>query len=230
MRLGIIPARSGSKRIPNKNIKIFFGRPLIAYPIRAAIESGLFDRVIVSTDSDEIAEIARSEGAEVPFLRPAELSDDFTPTIPVIKHAVNWFINNDLPVEYCCCIYANPFVTSINLAASYQLLVEKDATSVIPVTTFPFPIFRGVKLNALGALEFLFPEKSLTRTQDLEEAYHDAGQFYWWKTKKLMATEDIAWLQRVERYPLIIPRSQVQDLDNLEDWIVAEKLFGLIDT
>jgi pseudaminic acid cytidylyltransferase len=225
MTVALIPARGGSKRIPNKNIKPFAGRPLISYPIRAAMEAGLFDRIVVSTDSPKIADIARQEGAEVPFMRPPELSDDFTPTIPVIKHAIDWLNGHGCQVQYCCCIYANPFVTGANLVAAFEQLKQKRATSVIPVTTFPFPIFRGVKLNELGAVEFIFPEKSLTRTQDLDEAYHDAGQFYWWNCEQLMATQEVARLQMMNRFPLIIPRSQVQDLDTPEDWIVAEKLY-----
>lgn len=226
LKVAIIPARGGSKRISGKNIKLFAGKPLISYPIRAARESGLFDRIIVSTDSPEIAEIAVKEGAEVPFIRPPDLADDFTPTIPVIKHAIRWLNSNNCSVDYCCCIYANPFITAGNLAAAFELLEEKRATSVIPVTTFPFPIYRSVKINDQGALEFIFPEKSLTRTQDLEEAFHDAGQFYWWNCETLMATEEIARLQKMNRFPLVIPRSQVQDLDTPEDWVVAESLFN----
>ncbi len=225
IRIAIIPARGGSKRILNKNIKLFEGKPLIAYPVRAAKDSGLFDRIIVSTDSPDIAEIARDEGAEVPFLRPPELADDFTPTIPVIKHAVRWLNANNCSVEYCCCIYANPFVVGENLVAAFKLLEEKRATSVIPVTTFPFPIFRSVKINDNGRVEFIFPDKSLTRTQDLDEAFHDAGQFYWWNCEALMATEQVSQLQQVNRYPLVLPRHKVQDLDTPEDWIIAEKLY-----
>lgn len=226
MTVAMIPARGGSKRIPNKNIKLFAGKPLISYPIKAAIDAGLFDRIIVSTDSAEIADIAQRAGAEVPFIRPPELSDDFTPTIPVIKHAINWLNSKGDQVQYCCCIYANPFVIAGNLKAAFAQLKEKRATSVIPVTTFPFPIFRGVKINEQGGVEFIFPEMSLTRTQDLEEAYHDAGQFYWWNCEQLMTIEEISSLQKTNRYPLVIPRSHVQDLDTLEDWDVAEKLYS----
>jgi pseudaminic acid cytidylyltransferase len=225
MKLALIPARGGSKRISGKNIKIFAGKPLITYPIQAAIDSGLFDKIIVTTDSDEIASVALMAGAEIPFMRPPELSDDFTPTIPVIKHAIKWFNSNSIDVKSCCCIYANPFVTGANLVAAYKVLEEKQATSVIPITTYEFPIFRSVKINLRGAVEFVFPDMSLTRTQDLEEAFHDAGQFYWWDVEKLMATEQISQLQQLNRFPLVIPRSEVQDLDTPEDWIVAEKLY-----
>jgi pseudaminic acid cytidylyltransferase len=226
MKVAIIPARGGSKRIPKKNIRPFAGKPLIAYPIQAALDAGIFDRVIVTTDSDEIAEVARKLGAEVPFKRPAELSDDFTPTIPVIKHAIKWLNDRESHIEYCCCIYSNPFVTAQNLKAAYDLLLAKDATSVIPVTTFPFTIYRSVRVNESGVLEFVFPDKSLTRSQDLEEAYHDAGQFYWWDSDKLMMTKNVSDLQKKNRYPLIIPRSQVQDIDCIEDWEEAERLFS----
>lgn len=226
MKVALIPARGGSKRIPNKNIKLFAGRPLITYPIKAAIDSGLFDKIIVSTDSNEIAEIAHKEGAEIPFIRPPELADDFTPTIPVIKHALRWLDSNNCNVKYCCCIYANPFVTGENLVAAFNLLKKEQATSVMPVTTYPVSIYNSVKISKQGTVEFIFPEKSLTRTQDLDEAFHDAGQFYWWNCEILMATEQLSQLQQINRYPLVIPRRQVQDLDTPEDWIVAERLYS----
>lgn len=225
MKVAIIPARGGSKRIPDKNIRLFSGKSLIQYAIDAALSSELFDRIIVTTDSTQIAEIARKAGAEVPFLRPPELSDDFTPTIPVIKHAIEWLNGKDYRVTYCCCIYANPFVTAKNLVSAFELLKQKNATSVLPVTTFPFPIFRSVRINERGCVEFIFPEKSLTRTQDIGEAFHDAGQFYWWNCEQLMAVEQLSILQTLNRYPLVVPRHEVQDLDTPEDWIVAEKLF-----
>ncbi len=225
MKVAIIPVRGGSKRIPGKNIKLFSGKPLVTYPIQVALDSRLFDKVIVSTDSAEIAEIARKAGAEVPFVRPDNLSDDFTPTIPVLKHAVNWLDNNGFMVEYLCCLYANPFITTKNICGAYEILTSKDATSVIPVTTFPFPIYRSVKFNEKGEVIFIYPDFSLTRSQDLEEAYHDTGQFYWWDCKKFMATDDVPTLQRVNRYPLVIPRYMTQDLDTPEDWIMAEKLY-----
>lgn len=226
-KLAIIPVRSGSKRIPKKNIKLFLGKPLVYYAIDAAIKSKLFDKIIVSTDSEEIALISNQFGAETPFLRPKFLSDDITPTIPVIKHAISWFLENKFDFKYCCCIYANPFVTPINLIKAFEVMNNSYATSVVPVTSYPFSIYRSVRINDLGSIEFIFKDNSLVRSQDLDEAYHDAGQFYWWNVNDLMATEDISELQKRNRFPLIIPRNQVQDIDTLEDWDVAERLYNL---
>tara|TARA_B100000676_G_C17989875_1_gene794212 strand:+ start:618 stop:1319 length:702 start_codon:yes stop_codon:yes gene_type:complete len=226
MKVAIIPARGGSKRIPKKNIRSFFGEPLISYAIKAAIDTKFFDRIVVTTDSDEIAMVARNFGAETPFMRPLELSDDFSPTIPVIKHAVQWLNDNGPHVEYCCSIYPNPFISAKNIKEAYDLLLIKDATSVIPVTKFPFNIYRSLRINKNGLLEFVFPENSLTRSQDLEETYHDAGQFCWWKSDRLMKSENNSDLQQKNRFSIILPRHQVQDIDSLEDWATAEKLFN----
>lgn len=225
MKVAIIPARGGSKRIPKKNIRSFSGKPLISYAINAAIDTNIFDRIIVTTDSDEIAMVARKFGAETPFMRPLKLSDDFSPTIPVIKHAVQWLNDSGSHVEYCCCIYSNPFITSKNIKEAYDLLLIKDATSVLPVTNFPFNIFRSLRIDKNGLLEFVFPENSLSRSQDLEESYHDAGQFCWWNSDRLMKAENNSDLQQKNRFPIILPRDQVQDIDSLEDWTMAEKLF-----
>lgn len=227
MIVAIIPARGGSKRIKNKNIKSFFGQPLITYAIQAAKKAQLFDKIIVTTDSEEIAEVAKNEGADVPFMRPANLSDDYTPTIPVLKHAIKWLLEQNISIEYFCCIYANPFVTAENIIKGFNLLKEKDATSVVPVTTFSFPIFRGVMINENGQLEFVFPEKSVTRHQDLPEVYQDTGQFYWWNCKTFMEINEVEKLQKTNRYPLIIQRYIAQDLDKPEDWEIAEKLYRL---
>ena len=221
--VAIIPARGGSKRIPNKNIKMFAGRPLIVHSLDAAKKSMVFDRIIVSTDSSEIAEIAQKAGAEVPFMRPPELADDYTPTIPVLKHALNWLMSHNCMVEYFCCIYANPFITSKNLISAFDLLKEKQVTGVIPVTTFEFPIFRGIKISEDSSLEYIFPKYASSRSQDLHEAYHDVGQFYWWDCKKYMAAKEIAL---VDRIPYIIPRHLCQDIDTPEDWDIAEKLYN----
>lgn len=226
MKIALIPVRGGSKRIPNKNIRMFSGKPLLAYPIAAAKATGIFDRIIVSTDSREIADVATAEGAEVPFLRPAELANDHAPTIPVIKHALNWLSEHGAKAEYCCCIYANPFVTAANLAAAFAILREKQATSVVPMTTYPASIYVGMRINAKGGVEFIFPDMALKRSQDMEEAYHDVGQFYWWSCKDLMGTEEIGKLRELNRYPLLIPRSQAQDLNTPEDWDMAERLYG----
>ena len=220
--IAIIPARGGSKRIPNKNIKSFAGQPIISYSIKAAQDTDLFDRIIVSTDSEKIAKVAKTCGAEVPFMRPAKLADDYTPTVPVLKHAVNWLMSHNYIVEYFCCIYSNPFVTSENIMNAFKLIKEKKVSSVIPVTTFPFSIYRGFEINEKGVLEFIFPEHSLARSQDLSELYHDVGQFYWCDCKRIMAAKSIL---QPDTVPLIIPRHLSQDLDTLEDWEIAEKLY-----
>ena len=225
INVAIIPARGGSKRIPKKNIKLFAGKPLIAYSIEAAKASELFDRVIVSTDSAEIANVAKRVGAEVPFMRPSELSDDYTPTIQVLNHAINWLRENSVRVRYFCCIYSNPFVTINNITKAYEMLKEKNATSVLAVTSFPFPIFRGIRINDSGRVEAIFPDKFWSRSQDLPEAYHDTGQFYWWDCEAFLAAKDIKDLPLTNRHPLVIPRHQVQDIDTPEDWEVAEKMY-----
>ena len=222
MIVAIIPARGGSKRISNKNKKEFAGRPLIAHSISAANEAEIFDKVVVSTDSADIADIARKWGAEVPFMRPADLADDHTPTLPVIMHAIDWLMEHAISVEYFCCIYANPFVTVKNLLGAFYLLKDKQVSSVIPVTTFPFPILRGFKISEKGTLEFIWPEYALSRSQDLPEAYHDAGQFFWCDCKKVLVAKQIL---QSDSLPLIIPRYLSQDLDTPEDWEMAEKLY-----
>ncbi len=225
MKVAVIPARGGSKRIPRKNIKEFAGKPLIEYAIKAAKQSNVIDKVIVSTDDPEIAEIAKNAGAEVPFVRPAELSDDYTPTIPVLKHAVNWLFAHGYEIDCFCCIYPNPFITSKNLEDGYFLLKQKKACSIVPVTVYPVPIYFGVKIIEDGTMDFVFPERSMDRSQDMPEVYYDAGQFYWWDCKPFMDTEDMEQLRRNKRYPMFLPRYLVQDLDTLEDWDVAEKLY-----
>ena len=223
MIVAIIPARGGSKRIPNKNIKKFAGHPLITYSINTAVKTKMFDKIIVSTDSERIAEMVKSSGAEVPFIRPAELSDDYTPTVPVLKHAVSWLLKHEFSVDYFCCIYPNPFITAENIVKAFHLIKEKQVSSVIPVTTFSFPVFRGFKITKKGTLEFMFPEYASSRSQDLEETYHDVGQFYWCNSKKIMAAKRIL---QADSLPFIIPRHLSQDLDTPEDWETAEKLYN----
>src|SRR5690606_6657613 len=180
MMLAVIPARGGSKRIPRKNIRPFSGRPMIAWSISAALESGCFDKVIVSTDDGEVAEIARACGAETPFERPAELSDDHTGTIPVIAHAVDWYKRQGAEPRTVCCVYATaPFIQAADIVTGLGKLEEEGCDYVFPVTTFPFPIQRAIRIASSGRSEMFYPEYFSTRSQDLEEAYHDAGQFYW---------------------------------------------------
>ncbi|WP_131110556.1 pseudaminic acid cytidylyltransferase [Sulfuricystis thermophila] len=223
MRLAVIPARGGSKRIPRKNIRPFAGLPIIAWSIRAAIESRCFDRILVSTDDEEIAAVARAFGAETPFLRPRELADDHTGTIPVVAHAIDWQNEQSMPATEVCCIYATaPFVRAEDLQRGLQVLQESGAEYAFSVTTYPFPIQRAIRITADGRVEMLQPEHFHSRSQDLEEAWHDAGQFYWgraaaWLAGKPLFSHDAA--------PVPLPRHRVQDIDTLEDWERAEWLF-----
>ncbi|MDG6250730.1 pseudaminic acid cytidylyltransferase [Methanocalculus sp.] len=226
MRLAVIPARGGSKRIPRKNIKEFCGKPIIAWSIQATRESGCFDRIIVSTDDEEIAAVAREWGAEVPFMRPKELSDDYVGTIPVIRHAIEWFAEKSISFNHVCCIYATaPFVTSDDIRHGLEALKESGSDYAFSVTSYPFPIQRAIKITSDGWIEMFQPEHFSTRSQDLEEAYHDAGQFYWGRSE--------AWIQELPLFsgytiPIILPRYRVQDIDTPEDWISAEMMFRLL--
>ncbi|WP_299948341.1 pseudaminic acid cytidylyltransferase [uncultured Microbulbifer sp.] len=223
MKFAVIPARGGSKRIPRKNIKIFGGQPMIAWSIETARNSGCFDQVIVSTDDSEIAEIAVSYGAKVPFIRPAELSDDFTGTIPVVRHAIEWLQSQYVNIEYLCCIYATaPFLSVKDIDKGLQLLINSNANYVFSVTSYAFPIQRAVRMNDSGRIEMVYPKHFGTRSQDLERVYHDAGQFYWGKAK--------AWLEEKVIFssntiPICLPRYRVQDIDTPEDWERAEIMF-----
>ena len=226
MIIAVIPARGGSKRIPGKNTKMFCGKPIIQYAIDAASNAGVFDRIIVSTDSEEIGEVAERCGAEVPFRRPPELSDDHTTTVPVIRHAVECLASPKDPVEYACCIYATaPFVNSEDVQKGLELLrSDRSADYAFPITTFPFPIFRSLRIED-GRVEMFYPEHQSTRSQDLPEAWHDAGQFYWgtrsaWTTAKgIFSSASVG---------IPIPRHRVQDIDTDEDWLRAELMFDAL--
>ena len=223
MKLAVIPARGGSKRIPGKNIKDFCGKPMIAWSIEAAKSSRLFDHIIVSTDDDQIANLAREHGAEVPFTRPAELSDDFVGTGAVVKHAAEWVIENIGKPEIICTIYATaPFIRSTDLINGLELLLEIKAQIAFTVTGYPFPIQRAIKITRKGRVSMFQPEHFMTRSQDLEPAYHDAGQFYWARTDAVL-NETSAFSDAA--VPLILPRYQVQDIDTEEDWQRAELMF-----
>ncbi|MDA5194711.1 pseudaminic acid cytidylyltransferase [Govanella unica] len=223
MKIAIIPARGGSKRIPGKNVKIFAGRPVIAYSIAAAHATGLFDHVIVSTDDEEIAAIARDHGAEVPFIRPPELSGDHMGTTPVTQHAIRWFQTAGADVSYSCTLYATaPFIRAADVVAAFEILESSGASYSFPVTSFPFPIQRAVRLDDGGRVAMFHPEHRLTRSQDLEPAYHDAGQFYWGRAAAYLADEPVIGAGAV---PLVIPRWRVQDIDTPEDWRRAELMY-----
>jgi pseudaminic acid cytidylyltransferase len=228
MKLAIIPARGGSKRIPRKNIKPFAGKPMIAWSIEAALASGCFDRVIVSTDDAEIADMARAHGAEVPFMRPPELSDDHTGTIPVVAHAVGWMGQHVGTVEFACCLYATaPFVQAQDLRKGLDVLQGSGAQYAFTVTNFAAPIQRSFRITGQERIEMFNPAQFNTRSQDLEEAYHDAGQFYWGRAQ--------AWLAATPLYsefatPLVLPRYRVQDVDTQDDWIRAELMFEILNS
>lgn len=224
MRLAVIPARGGSKRIPRKNIRPFAGLPIIAWSIRAALTSQCFDRILVSTDDEEIAAVARAHGAEAPFLRPAELADDHTGTIPVIAHAISWHDRQAAePATEVCCIYATaPFVQAEDLQRGLQVLHDSGAEYAFSVTSYPFPIQRAIRLTPDGRIDMFQPEHFNTRSQDLEQAWHDAGQFYWGKAAAWLAGKP---LFSHDAAPVPIPRHRVQDIDTLEDWEQAEWLF-----
>lgn len=224
--VAIIPARGGSKRIPKKNIKTFAGEPIISYSIKAAQEANLFDRIIVSTDSGEIAETAISYGVEVPFIRPVELADDFTGTVPVLLHTLNWLEEHGFAAEYFCCIYATaPFIRPEFLIKGFSLLKKKRAATAFSVTTFPYPIFRALKIGTNGRIEMFWPEHENSRSNDLPEAYLDAGQFYWGDTEKFIRKK--AFFSS-EALPVVIPRYLVQDIDTPEDWETAEKMYSAL--
>ena len=221
--VAIIPARGGSKRIPRKNLKPFDGVPMIARSIRTALDSGLFDQVVVSTDDHEIAELAQAHGAQVPFMRPASLADDFTGTAAVIVHALE-----QLPaVDYACCIYATaPLLQARFLREGFELLERQpDKSFAFSVCSFGFPVQRALSLDGQGALTALYPEFRNTRSQDLPEALQDAGQFYWGRSE--------AWRRGEVLYspaslPVILPRHLVQDIDTAEDWKRAEYLYAAL--
>jgi pseudaminic acid cytidylyltransferase len=225
MRIAVIPARGGSKRIPRKNIKPFCGKPMIAWSIQAAKSSGLFDRIIVSTDDAEITEVARQWGAEVPFMRPEQLSNDHAGTTSVIAHATQWVLDQGFDVSASCCIYATaPFIQVGDLKRGWDALNSGDWNYAFTVTDFAAPIFRSFNQSESG-IEMFFPEHFDTRSQDLPVALHDAGQFYWGRPA--------AWLEGKRIFdrhskPLVIPRWRVQDIDTEEDWARAEILAPVI--
>jgi pseudaminic acid cytidylyltransferase len=223
VNIAIIPARGGSKRIPRKNVKLFAGKPLIAYAIEAARDSGLFTHVVVSTDDLEISAVARNFGAETPFSRPTELADDHTPTAPVIAHtaaaceALGW------EAEFICCIYPGvPFIQQVDLKAAKHLLQESpEADYSFPVTVFPSAIQRALRRTPSGRMNPFYSEYELVRTQDLEPAYHDAGQFYWgrrsaWGSNPRIHNSGVG---------LVIPPWRVVDIDTPEDWVRAERIY-----
>jgi pseudaminic acid cytidylyltransferase len=225
MNICVIPARGGSKRIPKKNIKDFLGKPIIAYSIKAALDSKLFDRVIVSTDDKGIAKVAKEYGAEVPFVRPKELSDDFTGTNDVVKHVINWFSKQKIIIDYICCIYATaPFIETQYLRQGLKSLGNSNQLFAFSVASFPYPIQRAIKIDN-GEVSMFYPEHLSRRSQDLDEAYHDAGQFYWGRPQAFLDDETIFSKKSI---PIMLPRYLVQDIDTLEDWHMAELMYKVM--
>ncbi len=226
MKLAVIPARGGSKRIPRKNIRPFGGKPMIAWAIEAALQSGCFDRVLVSTDDDEVCAVAKEYGAEVPFVRPAALADDHTGTSVVVAHAIDWLVAAGQRPELVCCIYPTaPFLLAEDLRAGLQAMSSSRWQYAFSVTDFAAPVFRSFVAAPEGGLRMLFPEHAQTRSQDLPQALHDAAQFYWGRTD--------AWLQGTavfgaDSFPLHLPRWRVQDIDTEDDFLRAELMLPAV--
>ena len=225
MNICVIPARGGSKRIPRKNIKEFNGKPIIAYSIEAAKASKCFDEIIVSTDDNEIAEIAKKYGAKVPFIRPSKYSDDHIGTLPVVKHAIE-FINVNQSVEFVCCLYATaPFIKPDVIKKAFNQLEVSKASFCFSVTSFSFPIQRALKITDNKRLCMFNPENLNKRSQDLEEAYQDAGQFYWGNASSFL--NELVLFSEISS-PYILPRYLVQDIDTPEDWTRAEVMYEVL--
>lgn len=225
--LAIITARGGSKRIPRKNIRDFLGKPIIAYSIKTALKSDVFDEVMVSTDDDEIAEIAEKFGAKVPFKRSAETSNDTATTTDVILEVLNEYKKRGFNFDYACCIYPTaPFISIESLKAGLDKMLKDKTEAAIPVVKYSYPIQRALEINSDEKLTMLYPEHSRSRSQDLIPRYHDAGQFYWFKVSAIKKDME---LLKMKASPIIIPETQVQDIDTEEDWAIAEIKYRILN-
>ena len=228
MNIAIIPARGGSKRIPKKNIKNFCGKPMLSWPLEVALKSKLFDQVIISSDDDEIIDISKRYGGVIPFIRPKELSDDFSTSDDVMKHAAQWVKINVPKISNLCCIYATAaFLKTEDLTESFKLFNENSFNYVFSATDFASPIFRSFSFSKKDGLKMFYPEKYNTRSQDLPVAYHDAGMFYWasletWIKQKVVFEQN--------SFPYLLPRWRVQDIDNTDDWYRAELIMKVLDS
>ena len=228
MRIAVIPARGGSKRIPQKNLRAFCGKPIIAWSIEVAITCELFDHVLVSTEDPEIAAVSERAGAEVPFVRPLKLADDFATTSQVMAHATDWALDQGWPLSAVCCMYATaPLVDAKDLRQGLDILESGRWAFTFAATSFATPIFRGFREDPETGMEMIFPEHASTRSQDLPQALHDAAQFYWGRPS--------AWLERRpvlgrDSKPVVIPRWRVQDIDEEDDWVRAEMIFHQLKT
>jgi N-acylneuraminate cytidylyltransferase len=221
--VAIITARGGSKRIPRKNIRLFNGKPIIAYSIEAAIGSGIFDEVMVSTDDEEIATIAKKYGASVPFMRSSTTSDDYATTADVLREVIQSYLEGKRVFKYACCIYPTaPFVTDEKLSSAFQKLLDSNADSVLPVTKFSFPIWRSFRMEN-GQISYNWPEFAPKRSQDLPPAFHDCGQFYFFRTAAFLQSGKLVTENTIG---LEVPETEVQDIDNEDDWKIAEIKFG----
>lgn len=228
MKLAVIPARGGSKRIPRKNIREFVGKPIIAYSIEAAINSGVFDEVIVSTDDNEIADVAKHYGASVPFMRPADIADDHAVVLDVVKNACVWFSEKRIKPDFICCIYATaPFVMAEDLRQAMDLTETGESQGAMSVSKFTFPIQRALEIVSDNQLKMINEHHLATRSQDLPEAYMDAGQFFLLSADALMRCKISPLEHRLA--PVFIPTSRVQDIDTLEDWDRAELLYNVVN-
>ena len=225
--IAIIPARGGSKRIPQKNIKSFLGKPIISYVIKAALKSNLFETVMVSTDCNEIKKIALSYGAEVPFLRSKKNSDDYATTIEVLEEVINRYKEIGKNFEYGCCLYPTaPFTNPNSLRFFLRKLKEKNYDCIFPILEYSHPIQRSLKLVEGNRIEMVNPENLVTRSQDLEKRYHDAGQFYWFETDRLISQKKL-WTDNTGG--IVISPLEAQDIDNLDDWKLAELKYQMME-
>lgn len=217
--LAIITARGGSKRIPRKNIKDFCGKPIIAYSIEAAIKSGCFDEVMCSTDDEEIAEVAKRYGAAVPFMRSAATANDFATTADVLNEVISEYQKRGKVFDCFCCLYPTaPFVNAQRIKDGLGLMLAKNAAGAMPVVRYSYPIQRALRITS-GTISMREPEQSRSRSQDLEPMYHDAGQYYWYRTDAFLVNPNI---MNGSPVPVVTPEVEVQDIDTIDDWQVAE--------
>lgn len=224
--VAIITARGGSKRIPRKNIKEFCGKPIIAYSIEAALESGIFDEVMVSTDDVEIAKISKEYGAKVPFMRSEETSNDYATTSEVLMEVLQRYKENGIMFEYMCCIYPTaPFITAKRLIEAAEVLCKEDVAEVIPIVKFSFPPQRGLVIGENGKVIYKHPEYKKMRSQDIEDIYHDAGQFYFYDVEKYFEMDGVT---DDNMFPIVLDDLEVQDIDNETDWKIAEVKYRIL--
>jgi N-acylneuraminate cytidylyltransferase len=222
--LAVIPARGGSKRIPRKNVRPFCGRPIIEWVIDIAKNASIFDAIVVSTEDDEIARISETSGAEVPFLRPVTLATDHTPTLPVVNHTIQTLQEVGRSYDFVCCIYpTSVFVSEKSLMEGLRILETTDCDYVISTTLYPHPIERALRLSKANQVVMVWPEHAETRSQDLKPSFHDAGQFYWgrigaWASQRCILSSSVR--------AVTLSNSQVRDIDNQNDWMLAEQLFA----